>query len=141
MCAIVNIVVFVDHHLDDATSAEARTATARLAALLHGGCLYVYQGPTALYRLTGACIPTRLAFPDHLATSLEARSIGIDPVAETSRIMATHPAVVLVDAGPAPYMPNPATRAVVDAALRRDYANAGEIALGKQRLGLWVLRR
>jgi hypothetical protein len=141
MCVIVSIVVAVDHGLDDPRTSEARAGAARIAADLHGGCLYIYQGPTAFYRLTRACTVSRFVFPDHLATSLEARSIGIDPVAEVRRIMAARPAVVLVDNGAHPYMPNLATRAVVDQALRQDYTNRGDIALGNQRFGLWALRR
>lgn len=142
---ITNVVVFVDHQLDDGTSEEARRAAAAISAELPtdrtAGCLYQYQGHSALYRLTGACLATRFIFPDHLATYPEAKAIGVDPTAEVRRIMASRPAVVLLDNAEHPYMPNLETRAILNTALRRAYESRGELVIGKQHLGFWVLKR
>ncbi|OYW46577.1 MAG: hypothetical protein B7Z33_04155 [Sphingomonadales bacterium 12-68-11] len=58
-------------------------------------CLYVFDGPTVLYRTTGTCVPTRFVYPDHLNNNLETHSLGVDQVAEVRRILATRPAVIV----------------------------------------------
>jgi hypothetical protein len=138
---VTNAVVGIDRYLNDGTPEQAEAAAARISADLHGGCLYQFQGQAVLYRLTRACIPTRYPFPDHLATSPEGPALGADPAVETRAIMASRPAVVLVDDAPHPYMQNPVTRAIVDQALARDYTRHGEIVLGRFHWGFWVLRR
>lgn len=62
---------------------------------LHGGCLYVYEGPVQLYNSTGACRETRFVFPDHLNSSIEAHSLPVDQVEEITRIFSKRPAVVV----------------------------------------------
>ena len=86
------------------------------------GCMYVYDGPPALYMLTGSCIPTRWAFPGHLNTREEddRRALGVDPVAEIRRIMGSRPAAV-IDDWPRFVGGNDRTRAVLSTFLERDY--------------------
>ena len=60
----------------------------------HGGCILVNEGPTWLYGSTRACTLTRYLFPGHLNLITESRSVGIDTVAETRRILALEPAVI-----------------------------------------------
>lgn len=138
---VTNAVVGIDRYLNDGTTAEAEAATRRILAELHGGCFYQYQGQTALYRLTGACIPTRFPFPDHLSTAPEAKALGVDVLAEQRAIMASRPAVVLVDDDPHPDMQNAATRAIVDDGLARNYGRVGVIPIGRHRYGFWRIRR
>jgi hypothetical protein len=84
------------------------------------GCLFVFHGEPGLYQMTNSCLPTRWPFPNHLNYRREARSLGVDAVAETSRIMATRPRLVVTSTRPERDV-NPETWAVVQAALARDY--------------------
>ena len=58
-------------------------------------CLYVFDGPAALYRTTGTCLPTRYLYPDHLNNALETRSLEVDQPAEIARILGTSPGVIV----------------------------------------------
>lgn len=86
------------------------------------GCIYVYDGYPALYMLTHSCLPTRWVFPGHLNTQDEAfpAALGVDPVAEERRILATHPQVIVTDT-PAYAGVNSTTHALVEAELAKNY--------------------
>ena len=84
------------------------------------GCLFVFHGEPALYQMTNSCLPTRWIFPNPLNLTREANALGVDAVAETSRIMATRPKLVVTSTRPERDV-NPATWAVVQTALARDY--------------------
>jgi hypothetical protein len=103
----------------------------------HHGCIYVYDGYPALYMLTHSCLPTRWVFPGHLNTHDEAsaKALGVDPAAEVRRILATRPEVIVDDA-PAYEFGNPETRALVEAALARDYHLAARVQTGTARYRL-----
>jgi hypothetical protein len=58
-------------------------------------CLYVFDGPAALYRTTGTCRPTRYLYPDHLNNGLEIHSLEVDQPTEIARILATRPGVIV----------------------------------------------
>lgn len=107
------------------------------AAQPHQGCLYVYDGYPALYMLTHSCLPTRWVFPGHLNTSDEAsaKALGVDPSAEVRRILATRPEVIVDDA-PAYEFGNRETRAIVEAALTRDYHLDASVKTGTARFRL-----
>lgn len=115
--------------------AEAQAVAA--AARPRQGCLWVYDGYPALYMLTQSCVPTKWAFPGHLNTADEnsPEAIGIDPVVEVGRILATRPDVI-VDDYPAYRLGNAATRRLVEAALARDYHLAARIQTGQARYRL-----
>lgn len=104
------------------------------AARPEKGCIWVYDGYPALYMLTKSCLPTRWVFPGHLNTANEgtAAAIGVDPLAEVRRILATRPEVIVDDA-PAYHLGNPQTRAAVQAALRRDYHLVLRVRTGRAR--------
>jgi hypothetical protein len=84
-----------------AHSYNERRTEARLSAAIgpyvgpSRNCLYVFDGPAALYRTTGTCLPTRFAYPDHLNNALEARSLEVDQPTEISRILAERPGVIV----------------------------------------------
>jgi hypothetical protein len=105
------------------------------------GCIYVYDGYPALYKMTGSCLPTRYAFPGHLNTSDEgsANALGVDPVTELHRILSTDPEVIVDDA-PVYRFYNPATRAIINRALSRDYHLTLKLRTGSDRYRL-VYRR
>jgi hypothetical protein len=97
------------------------------------GRLFVYSGPSALYRISGAPIPTRFAFPSHLSRASERDAIGADPIQEIDRIMDARPETVVVRS---PYADdeNWPARALLYRHLRLDYRRAFHGRLGWQ----WV---
>lgn len=122
------------------TAAEFAGATALVQRELHGRCLYVYEGDSGLYRTTHACIPTRFAFPSHLNAMNEAQALGVDPVAEVRRIMASRPGVVVMAESGRPNLPNAETKALMRQILARDYERYSGVTLGTRRFGLYRLR-
>jgi hypothetical protein len=86
----------------------------------HGGCILVNEGPTWLYRSTGACRLTPYLFPGHLNLITEVNSVGVDTVAETKRILARRPAVITFQPSTAGRH-NPATERLLRDALRDEY--------------------
>ncbi|WP_137861700.1 MULTISPECIES: hypothetical protein [unclassified Sphingomonas] len=87
------------------------------------GCPYVFAGDSVLYVLARACVPTRYAFPSTLAYAAEQGATGTDEAAEVRRILARRPPVIVtLDAPLSPW--NTASKAVIDAALQRDYSLA-----------------
>jgi hypothetical protein len=116
----------------------------RLVALirpqLHGGCLYVYDGESMLYYLTGACIPTRYAFPGHLDAIKELTAIGIDGAAELRRVLATNPSVIVVTSPP-DRLRAPSRYAIVNAVLAQRYRLAGEVRVGRLTRQVYALKR
>lgn len=90
-------------------------------------CLYVYDGPTILYHLTGACAPTRFLYPDHLNNPVEIPALGVDAVAEMRRLLATRPGAIVFADVPYVAQVDPATRAVLLEVLRRDYVRVARV--------------
>lgn len=120
----------------DATAA-ARAKVARLTEVVreqaHGGCAFAFSASPLLNLTSGACAPTRYAFGFHLSSIREAKGIGVDPLGEVRRILATRPPVIVTDElAQDRYAP---TADLVDATLRRDYALVARDA------GLRVYRR
>jgi hypothetical protein len=93
------------------------------------GCLYVYSGEPAFYGATSACIPTRFAFPSHLARLEEAHALGTDPLGEVARIMASAPTTVII--APPYGDENWAARQIVLNGVARDYRLALRQKLGR----------
>ena len=60
-----------------------------------GGCIYIGDGPTRLYSVTGACTVTRYLFPDHLNLIIETQAVGVDTRQELGHILAARPAVIV----------------------------------------------
>ncbi|QPC97954.1 ArnT family glycosyltransferase [Qipengyuania soli] len=58
-------------------------------------CLWIHDGPVALYRASGSCVPTRWAYPDHLNNWREHNALEVEQVAEVQRILATRPPVIV----------------------------------------------
>jgi len=124
--------------LSERTKGGATEANAvAQAAIPARGCLYVYDGYPALYMLTHSCLPSKWVFPGHLNTQDEASraAIGVDPVAEIRRILATRPGAI-VDDYPRFAFGNRATRAVLHEVLARDYHLAACSPTGPSRVRL-----
>jgi hypothetical protein len=81
-----------------------RRSEARLSAAIapyvgkKRDCLYVFDGPTALYRTTGSCVPSRFVYPDHLNNAFEVYALGINQTAEVARILRNRPGVIVTSA-------------------------------------------
>ncbi len=98
-------------------------------------CLYVHNGFPSLYQLSNSRLPTRFIFPGHLNTAVEAKAIGVDPVAEVARILANKPDAIVTDL-PVFSQGNTQTQALVDAAVARDYQLVLKLKTGKARYRL-----
>ncbi|MXO58612.1 hypothetical protein GRI89_03530 [Altererythrobacter salegens] len=102
-------------------------------------CLYVFDGPGALYRSTGTCIPTRFAYPDHLNNNLERRSLGVDQRAELARILATRPTVI-VTANKFMTPQRKENLATIRRVTSEDYRPLTTVALHHRQITAWVLK-
>lgn len=119
---------------------EFNRAATLVQSQLHGGCLYVYFGPTALYSATSACHLSPFVFPDHLESAVEAKALPVAPVTEVRRIFAKHPTVVVTQARRV-LKRNDATAAIVERNLVCDYRLAGQFQImPKTPTSIWVLR-
>ncbi|MXP28748.1 hypothetical protein GRI58_07930 [Porphyrobacter algicida] len=86
----------------------------------HSACLWVYDGPTALYRMTGSCLPTRFIYPDHLNNLLEHDALGTSQPGEVRRILSHKPPVIV--AANVPFtVQSPDVAAIVKRTLAQDY--------------------
>jgi hypothetical protein len=85
------------------------------------GCLYIYDGPSALYTTTGSCLPTRRPYPDHLNNLQEIHSMGLDQAAEVRRILENRPVAIVTANRPVVPKYSPEPKALVTQAIARDY--------------------
>jgi len=108
---------------------EARAIASFVAPRLQGSCLFVYDGEPILYELTHSCLPTRWPFPDHLNSWREDHAIGVDSLAETRRIMASEPRLVISTGAPGEKT-NLRTWSYMQGVLAADYRPAAQWAIG-----------
>ena len=99
-----------------------------------------FDGEPMLYYRTGACIPTRYAFPGHLNAIKELNAIGTDGAAELRRVLATNPSVI-VTTNPPDALRAPSRYAIVDGVLRQRYHLAGEVRVGRLMRQVYALNR
>jgi 4-amino-4-deoxy-L-arabinose transferase-like glycosyltransferase len=102
-------------------------------------CLYVFDGPTVLYRTTGSCLPSRFVYPDHLNNALETRALGIDQTAEVARILANRPGVIVTAAKPVTRQRAENLKLVHDA-IRSSYGPLLTTVLQGREITAWVRR-
>lgn len=130
---------------DYAHARDDRRAEARLSAAIapyvgaRHDCLYVFDGPTVLYRTTGTCLPTRFVYPDHLNNGLEAHALGIDQTAEIARILGNRPGVI-VTARPAVTVQRKANLKLIHDTLGRDYRPLITAMVQHRETTAWVRR-
>ncbi len=117
----------------------ARALAAVVAANSGGECPYVFVGPSILYHLAHACVPTPYAFPNLLAYATEEGAIGVDQADEVRRIMANRPPVVVTAERPTTIY-NAQTLPVMAAALARDYRIVFAVPSGKGRIFVYLRR-
>jgi hypothetical protein len=90
-----------------------------------GSVVFIANYHPVVYVLADMEVPTRFAFPQHLAGWYSGVT-GIDADAELARVLAARPAAVVVDRGWWTAIRPPA-RGVIEAALARDYAFAARV--------------
>jgi len=128
-----------------AGSLAERRAEARLSAAIvpfigsERDCLYVFDGPTALYRTTGTCLPTRFIYPDHLNNALETHALGIDQTDEIVRILAARPGAIVTASTPVT-MQQPRNLALIDKAIQRHYRPLLTISQHDRAITAWARR-
>lgn len=107
---------------------------------LHGGCLYVFYGPTQFYSATNSCHLSPYVFPDHLETTVESSALPVSPEAEVERIFRQRPTVVIT--GKRYFLTrNLATGAIADRHLRCDYFPLRTMHIERGRtLEIWALK-
>jgi hypothetical protein len=120
------------------TPAQA-AALARLVGDRPAGCLFGFNSEPILYYLTRSCLPTRYVFRSHLAQTSEIHGIDADPVAETARILAGNPGVIVVRRPKR--STNPATQALVLRAIADRYEPVGTVRIGRLPQYVFRLRR
>ena len=122
---------------DDAADAYR---LARVVAANSGSeCPYVFTGDSITYLLAHACLPTAYAFPSTLAYAPEQGATGIDEAGEVRRILSHRPPVIVRGSAPLAEW-NEASRALVDAALARDYRPVFSTARDDYRLVVYLRR-
>jgi hypothetical protein len=102
-------------------------------------CLWIFDGPTALYRETGSCLPTRFIYPDHLNNALERDALGIRQIDEVRRILAQPPAVIVTADIPFTTQ-NEEVKALVMRTVTRDYERRSQARIHARTISVWVLR-
>lgn len=102
-------------------------------------CLWIFDGPTALYRMSDSCVPTRLVYPDHLNNALEINALDVDQGDEVRRILAMEPGAIVTASRPVTVQ-NEETTALVEAALDTDYYESRSVDLQDRILTVWIRR-
>jgi len=127
--AIALVVIALAFIRPDLRYQEARDRTAAVEHLAdairpfvdqNSACLWIYDGPTALYSATRSCLPSRVIYPDHLNNALEAGAVPVDPADEVARILRTRPPVIVTADRPVS-QPNKKVAAQVSEALAARY--------------------
>jgi hypothetical protein len=102
-------------------------------------CLYVFDGPTALYPMTGGCAPSRFVYPDHLTNVLETGAIGVSQTDEVARILSAGPAVIVTTSTPT-QVQNMEGLLLVSEAIRARYEPLATVQLENLRFHAWRRR-
>ena len=116
---------------------EATQLAAAIRPLLGNGCLYVNEELPILYWLTHSCLPTRFAFPEHLVLYRYENALGVNQLGELRRILAQRPAVVVKSTAPDDDT-RPASRALLEAELARNYSAVCQASVGVTRFEIYV---
>lgn len=120
---------------------QAERIASIVRAQLHGGCLHVFEGPPALYSMTGACFATRFVFPSHFNHLKEANALGVPVSGALNEMLARRPAVIVASAKAKPSSSNMVTRRILWTALQRHYHLVAPARLGKSELLVFAINR
>ena len=124
---------------------HGRQDLARMASVLRplvtqGRCLFVFDGPAALYRMTGSCLPSRFVYPDHLNNPLERPALGVSQEGEVARILSRHPGAVVVADDTLAARDTPA-RLLVASELARSYRPIAVAHIRERTYRAWAPRK
>ncbi len=100
-------------------------------------CLWVFDGPTALYQSTGSCLPTRFIYPDHLNNTLEHDALEVQQIEEVQRIFSTRPPVVVTADIPFTQQ-NAEVLGYVSSTLDQSYRVISSEPIHNRRLSVWL---
>lgn len=84
------------------------------------GCVFVYQGPPALYDTPYWCPLTNHPFPGHFHEKIEAHATGVDVMQETHRVLAARPEYIVTE-DPLPLQENLLVRKEIFLEITADY--------------------
>jgi 4-amino-4-deoxy-L-arabinose transferase-like glycosyltransferase len=107
-------------------------------AVPEGAAVWIANYHPVVYVLADVAVPTRYAFPAHLAGWYSGVT-GIDADAEIDRVLATRPAAIVVDRGWWSAI-RPPIRGVIEAALAQDYVFAARVLEANGPVEIWRLR-
>jgi hypothetical protein len=145
MAAIVGLGVvggvgrtWVQDLLANGNAAEAARMADLVKSHLKGRCLYVNENLPYLYRVTGACLPTRFTFPQHLAMWRYEHGLGVDQLGEMRRVLASRPGVIVVAEEPDDDT-RWATREAMMNVLKQAYRKVGIASVGEGRYTVYAL--
>jgi len=129
---------------DFATTARSQRQIAALAALIppqvKTGCMQMFAGPPALYRISGACFVSRFVFPDHLVGPRDAGAIGLDQTAEVERIFRANPLVIVSDDAPHDPVSKP-SYAMMRRLRDANYDRTGSVTIRGSTYDVWLRRQ
>ncbi|KXV37623.1 hypothetical protein AD936_13375 [Gluconobacter japonicus] len=84
------------------------------------GCVFVYQGPPALYDTPYWCALTNHSFPGHFNTAVEAHATGMDVLQELDQVLAKKPEYIVTEDA-SPLRENLAARHEIFKTIKSDY--------------------
>ncbi|MDP4575808.1 glycosyltransferase family 39 protein [Qipengyuania sp. G39] len=138
--ALVGPLSLLDEVRQRAADYDRFAATVAQSSENSDACIFVFDGPSSLYRLADSCLPSRFVYPDHLNNALERDALGISQEGEVARILATRPPVIVT--ADTPLTPqNEEAKALVLGYIDRNYSELAEIEIGDRTIRAWELRR
>ena len=93
--------------------------------------MLVWDNLPALYYVLDAPLPTRYPFPTHLRDPNEMGAVGTDQPRELARILATHPAAIVIERDKPITIGEPTTEQLL-ATVKRDYHLVATIRVGRR---------
>lgn len=101
-------------------------------------CMFIFDGPTSLYKLSNSCLPTRFIYPDHLNNALETHALGISQTTEVQKILSKNPPIIVTaDSYFSPQ--NESAKGLVWARVRKDYFQIQQAQLHGRVIRVWLL--
>lgn len=131
---------FSKYHTEKGRIRAIEEMTAIIKPRLKGQCLYVFDGPAALYMTTQSCLPTRFAYPDHLSNDVEKSGIGVDATQEIKHVLALRPPVIVYARVPVIPKMNEANVAILKDTLKREYSLIRTVDYPGRPMDLYGLR-
>lgn len=134
--------------IDDWETSRKETASleslaGKIAPLVddEASCLWIHDGPTALYTMSQSCLPTRFIYPDHLNNALETdQALGTSQTQEALRLLANKPPVIVT--APKPLTPqNEQVRRALREELQVNYEELGRATSGYRKIVAYRLKR